>query len=226
MGSKFEAVFEVPRSSSRSRSPTATVVTDTHVPDVFKASSIIATFTHPLPPLHYCISVSATLTILPMLLSAASALLKSHLGRSPVPSLYVRCLASHATDTPRVAGLEGRGVIQLVGSESATFLQGLVTNDTRPLDKGVDGSVYKLRRSITVTDVSSQYKVWTMFGGSTADMASKLTPKGAWLADPRLPELGLRAILPSNGTDLLLDIEASTSVRPVLCFLMRPTSAT
>ncbi|KAI7839340.1 hypothetical protein COHA_006866 [Chlorella ohadii] len=53
---------------------------------------------------------------------------------------------------------------------------------------------YSLHHKIDVTSVSKNYSVWTAFGSSIAGTAA--APERVWPADPRLPALGRRTILP------------------------------
>jgi len=116
-------------------------------------------------------------------------------------------------------------------------MQGMITNDTRPLEKpgagpvyaalltpkgkflhdlflhqeqGTPGSFlmevdasgkqraldwltrYKLKRAVTLEDLSGQHAVWALYGPGLPAAA----PQG-WSADPRLPELGYRAVFPA-----------------------------
>ncbi|PRW58166.1 transferase mitochondrial [Chlorella sorokiniana] len=53
---------------------------------------------------------------------------------------------------------------------------------------------YRLRQKLDIQDVSQQYRVWARWGGAAGD--SSAAPSPGWLPDPRLPQLGLRAVLP------------------------------
>jgi hypothetical protein len=56
---------------------------------------------------------------------------------------------------------------------------------------------YRLRQKLDIQDVSGQYAVWAQYGGSTAAVAAaRAAPPPGWAPDPRLPQLGLRAVLP------------------------------
>lgn len=52
---------------------------------------------------------------------------------------------------------------------------------------------YKLHAKVDVADVSTEYGVWTRFDGPMEASTSGITD---WVADPRLPLLGLRAVFP------------------------------
>jgi folate-binding Fe-S cluster repair protein YgfZ len=57
---------------------------------------------------------------------------------------------------------------------------------------------YRLRQKVDIEDASQQYRVWAQYGG-TADAlhAAAAAPPPGWAPDPRLPHLGLRAVLPA-----------------------------
>jgi hypothetical protein len=55
-------------------------------------------------------------------------------------------------------------------------------------------ALYKLRAKVEIDDVSSQFTVAVLWGG--ADLAGKTTPPAAAFADPRLPALGWRELIP------------------------------
>ncbi|KAF5837848.1 hypothetical protein DUNSADRAFT_3811 [Dunaliella salina] len=60
---------------------------------------------------------------------------------------------------------------------------------------------YKLRRPISVTDVSEQFSVWVAFGpgAPSTPIPEPQAVGGAWHLDPRLPGLlGLRTLLPAG----------------------------
>lgn len=57
---------------------------------------------------------------------------------------------------------------------------------------------YRLRQKLDIQDVSQEYRVWARWGGAAGaagDGGAAAAPLG-WLPDPRLPQLGLRAVLP------------------------------
>ncbi len=54
---------------------------------------------------------------------------------------------------------------------------------------------YRLRQKIDIDDVSDTHQVWARFGG-TPDALQAQPPPG-WAPDPRLWQLGLRAVLPA-----------------------------
>lgn len=55
---------------------------------------------------------------------------------------------------------------------------------------------YRLRQKLDIQDVSQQYRVWARWGGAAGDSGA---PPPGWAPDPRLPQLGLRAVLPRGG---------------------------
>lgn len=57
---------------------------------------------------------------------------------------------------------------------------------------------YRLRQKLDIQDVSQQYRVWARWGGAAAEDGGAEVPPG-WAPDPRLPQLGLRAVLPRGG---------------------------
>lgn len=58
---------------------------------------------------------------------------------------------------------------------------------------------YRLRQKVDIQDVSPQYRVWAQYGGDAAALAAAAAaPPPGWAADPRLPQLGLRAVLPAG----------------------------
>ncbi|KAG2433297.1 hypothetical protein HXX76_008364 [Chlamydomonas incerta] len=152
------------------------------------------------------------------------------------------------TSSGRVAHLASRGVVLAEGQQALSFLQGMVTNDVRPLqDAGaaappVYGTIltpkgkflhdmfisrhpdladalllevdaggaaaavqllnkYKLRRPVSFRDVSSQYRVMAAWGGAAGGGGGGgggAPPPGSWWRpDPRLPQLGYRALVPA-----------------------------
>lgn len=58
---------------------------------------------------------------------------------------------------------------------------------------------YRLRQRVDIADVSDDYRVWASFGGASDAVATAAAaPPTGWAADPRLPQLGLRAVLPAD----------------------------
>ena len=62
---------------------------------------------------------------------------------------------------------------------------------------------YRLRQQIDIDDVSSEYQVWTRFGGGDALSIDNATPSppplaNPWPSDPRLLSLGFRTILSTS----------------------------
>lgn len=152
---------------------------------------------------------------------------------------------AEASSSGSVARLPSRAVIVAEGDKVLSFLQGLVTNDVRPLESeaspsrpvyaailtpkgkflhdvfvyrhpskdgtflieldanGVEAAVqlldrYKLRRKITFTP-APELGVWAAWGvaaTTSQPQASNSGLQGPWLPDPRLAELGWRAVAP------------------------------
>jgi len=159
--------------------------------------------------------------------------------------------------------------MKVTGSQAIPFLQGMVTNDVRPLEKpgaepvyaalltpkgkflhdliiyrqeesssGASSSQgptllaeldaagkqkaidwltrYKLRKPVVLEDVSSDYQVWAAFGDGSSGPAAAPRP---WHRDPRLPELGLRAVLPSSQPPSGLSPTSEEEYRRLRCML-------
>ncbi|MCG8692509.1 MAG: hypothetical protein MI806_14980 [Minwuiales bacterium] len=72
---------------------------------------------------------------------------------------------------------------------------------------------YRLRAKVELSDVSDDYKLFALFGGSETDLLKlpaepgKAAPTAGGVAfvDPRLAALGARAILPADGADAALE---------------------
>lgn len=67
-------------------------------------------------------------------------------------------------------------------------------------------TMYKLRAQVTLTDLSAQYVAAALWGGPMLDLeprpgATRRFGGGVAFVDPRLPALGLRAILPRTTAD-------------------------
>ena len=58
---------------------------------------------------------------------------------------------------------------------------------------------YRLRQKVDIDDVSQQYCVWALYSGEAPALQAALSslPPG-WAPDPRLDQLGLRAVLPAD----------------------------
>lgn len=56
---------------------------------------------------------------------------------------------------------------------------------------------YRLRQKIDIEDVSDRYRVWARFAATPAALRAPQPP--GWAPDPRLWQLGLRAVLPVAG---------------------------
>lgn len=57
---------------------------------------------------------------------------------------------------------------------------------------------YRLRQKVDIADVSSDYRVWACFGGGSDGASAPAAAGPGWAPDPRLPQLGLRAVLPAG----------------------------
>ena len=151
------------------------------------------------------------------------------------------------------AVLESRGLLRLSGADQRSFLQGMITNDTRKLapDRALWAafltpqgkflhdffltaigapaagsaailidceaarrddlkrrlSLYKLRAKVVFDDVTEAYRVAALFGdGALPALGLPAEPGraaavagGMAYVDPRLAELGARAVLPRDG---------------------------
>jgi folate-binding protein YgfZ len=56
---------------------------------------------------------------------------------------------------------------------------------------------YKLRRALRFVDASAQHAVWVQLLSAAAPAAPPADPATRWWPDPRLPQLGLRAVFPA-----------------------------
>lgn len=62
---------------------------------------------------------------------------------------------------------------------------------------------YRLREKIEIDDVSEEWQVWTRFGGdidTLAQLHNENLKLPSWPADPRLPSLGFRTLLPTSSS--------------------------
>ncbi len=83
-------------------------------------------------------------------------------------------------------------------------------------------SLYKLRSKVEIEDAGARYAVAALFGAGTAaalalpETAGAAAPLGGGLAymDPRLPDLGARAVLPRGEADAALKQAGFTAASP------------
>lgn len=183
---------------------------------------------------------------------------------SSLPDHVTGGLPMHPLQQLDVARLTSRSVLRVSGPQSSatSFLQGMVTNDMRPLDShpnrrqaiyaallspkgkvlydliltrdkdrdddgasilidvdsgGLPGVMellnrYKMRRPVTIEDLSSTHHVFAAFhhsdepsNSTPMDLGTKLSTsrlERGWRDDPRLPSLGLRGIFESQSSCL------------------------